>query len=511
MQEAVRRAGRHQAVGPLALFALYAVEFAVIWFLLNPANSGFDHFAFCDQGANLTVQALIAKGLHPAVDFAYPYGLIPLLVGKLWFGLFGRTASAYQGLMLVCGVLIAWGLARIAGALAFGGFGIALLAIMLGFIVQSSYPSLSQATEQVLLTFALGEHARGRRAAALAWTAAAVFAKPSMAYVYGFCLTLLIGGELVRERRSIAAWIASFAPAAITAVGVGAILASIYGWPSLVRTAFPLEGMSNYRAMDFGFLHGSGRAFWDLKGLPWIAYLISTPGFWIASTVVLIVGAVFCALAWYRTAPTESRRARLYEIVITCAILHVVFVTLLFGNRWSWFYYAYLLVIGVAAIADLSSLTRRIAFVLCILGAFSWTARAHYVYEQWVTTAPDPATGGLWATQSERSEWSHVLALAQGHRPVMLDINGAVEQMFPQFEPPTTLYLLPGLMSNAEIARKIAQLQQAELVVVPSGIEFEVCRGVPDSARIHSALDEFEPEWKGRYFTVYRRIAIYHP
>lgn len=49
-------------------------------------------FAFNDGGANLTVQYLMSRGLVPSVDFGYHYGLLPLLMGKLWFWLFGLSA-----------------------------------------------------------------------------------------------------------------------------------------------------------------------------------------------------------------------------------------------------------------------------------------------------------------------------------------------------------------------------------------------------------------------------------
>ena len=51
-----------------------------------PTVSTFENFLFADWGANLTAQALIDQGDRPTVEFFYPYGLLPLLFGRFWFG-----------------------------------------------------------------------------------------------------------------------------------------------------------------------------------------------------------------------------------------------------------------------------------------------------------------------------------------------------------------------------------------------------------------------------------------
>src|SRR5713101_2853964 len=177
------------------IFALFATLLMGIEFFELPANFTFDQFAFCDAGGNLTVQCLIAHGLRPAIDFGYHYGLLPLAITKAWFAILGTSPSAYLALMGAANIVMAWALARVAAALEFSALGVVLAAIAIGFAVQSSYPAAAQAVEACLLGLALAEHAAGRRDRALALAGAAVFAKPSMGFVYGILLILLLARD----------------------------------------------------------------------------------------------------------------------------------------------------------------------------------------------------------------------------------------------------------------------------------------------------------------------------
>ncbi|MGB3549901.1 MAG: hypothetical protein WA993_04360 [Candidatus Binatus sp.] len=177
---------------PLRIFLLFAIEILAIDFLKLPDIMAWDHYAFCDAGANLTLQYVTSHGLRPTIDFGYNYGLLPILAGRIWFGIAGTTPASLQLLMTVCDLAIAWAIAKIVSRIRFGATGLALIAITLGFAVQASYPSLAQAVEAVLLVCALAYQARGSRASALAFACAAVFTKPSMGYIYSLVLLVAI-------------------------------------------------------------------------------------------------------------------------------------------------------------------------------------------------------------------------------------------------------------------------------------------------------------------------------
>src|SRR5271154_6268865 len=68
------------------LFVIFAIESVAIQIARLPVDLGFSRFGFFDFGANLTLQSLIGSGYRPAIDFGFAYGLLGLLIGKVWFG-----------------------------------------------------------------------------------------------------------------------------------------------------------------------------------------------------------------------------------------------------------------------------------------------------------------------------------------------------------------------------------------------------------------------------------------
>ena len=113
---------------PLLLFILLATEILAIDFFRLPETMSFDSYAFCDNGANLTLQYLIAHGLNPTIDFGYHYGLLPILVGRIWFAVAGLTPIAYQILIVIFDLAIVSAVARIAAHLRFNATSLALTA-----------------------------------------------------------------------------------------------------------------------------------------------------------------------------------------------------------------------------------------------------------------------------------------------------------------------------------------------------------------------------------------------
>ena len=332
-----------------------------------------------------------------------------------------------------------------------------------------------------------------------------------MAYVYSLVLLITIELERRRTGASLSHWARELAPAVVTFAALAALLGTVYGALPLVRTVIPIEGMANYRAVNFGFFSPAGREFWDPHGQPWLVYVIDVSGFWIAGTIFLICSSV--AAIFYRvTGATDGEfKNRSYEIVATCGVLHVAFILLFFGNQWSWIYYSYFLTIGVAAAAGASAIQRRVAMGLCLIGILAWTDVAFWERRWWQTRGRDAVTGGLWASAEERAEWKLVLDSIHGSKAVALDLKGAAELMYPaDFEPPITLYMDPGLIKPLEIQRKLEQLSEAQMVVVPvDGIE--ACRGIPAAPEFETSLKSFVPRIRGEYFNVYQRQSSANP
>lgn len=487
-----------------SVFAILAAEIIALNILWAPVTLDFGHFAFCDNGANLTLQYLISHGYRPTIDFAYPYGLLPIFLGRIWFAIAGSSPITFQILILFCELEMGLAFARIVSALCLDGVSISIVIITLWFSIHPNYPSIAHVSEALLLSLALSEQAFGRSKFAMMYATAAVFAKPTMGYVYLGWLVLLWFRRMARADRRDHLLSEVAIPIAVTGVACTAVLSAAYGPVALIHTIVPLAGAASYKKLDYGFFTGSGRLFWEPSHNSTLSFLFGASGLWICATIFLACAAVTATKRIWLD-PNNSPERKRDEIILTCFVLHIAFVCLFFGNQWSWFYYSYFLAIGVAAAAGLGTISRRVGFAICCIGFLSLLGATLAVLSEWSTQRPRPATAWLWAPREQAREWSHVLDLARNTNAAILDTNGGAELMFPRFLRPVTLYLYPGLMRSAEVDRKTRQLAGAELVVVPIGIA--ACSGIPDSPEIRTAMRDFEPRFSGQFFVVYQRTA----
>ena len=343
------------------LAGFFIAEVVALTFLQAP-NELFFRFAFSDSGTSLTIDDLVRRGFRPTIDFGYIYGLLPLLINRVWFAVLGASPWACWWAILVCNVVMAWGLARFAAAQRVGWVGVALLALAMPDLLRSSYDVLVQALEPALLVHALAEQARRRRDRALALVTAAAFVKPSMSYIFG--LYLLVATALTIDRRDVAAWRRALGPALVTGATLALVLAAVYGVRPLVHTLIPTAGIEVYRQSHFGFFHGTGRDFWYRPGAGLRGYFRYEIGYWLAGTFVLIGGGLESLVRMMRRGATKV--AHNDEVVLGCALLHVTFVTLFFGHRFSWKYYHCLFLLGLAALVPRG---RRHALVIAVLAA----------------------------------------------------------------------------------------------------------------------------------------------
>src|SRR5208337_296537 len=218
----------------------------------------------------------------------------------------------------------------------------------------------------------------------------------------------------------------------------------------------------------------------------------------------------------------QATRARAEEIVLTCALLQLGFISLFFGNQYSWTYYFYILAIGLAAATVLAVPWKYLVALVAVsiplvkvnkllVERFAAPGRVGdavspifdasqgngFTYRLWSSSAPDPQTAGLWSTSEERAEWSEVLAKIRGHRTVLLEWFGCGDLLFPEFSPPVTALLAPGASSIGDVNRKLAQLQSASMIVIPNW-QISILDTSPAIGR--QVRRDFEPTWKGDHF-----------
>jgi hypothetical protein len=461
------QASRRRSV--LKLWLLFSAELALLAIARRAIDLSFNSYAFADRGSFLTVCYLAAHGSRPAIDFGYPYGLLSIISAQACFHVFGLTPQAENLAMLVCALFATWGLARFASGMRLGTVGVVLLAVALPFTILPAYQSFVYALEASLLCNALAEQAAGRRANALALATAACLAKPSMGYLYGLVLVLLIlcdgwCGNFAAESRSVWRWILeSFAPAAITGAVLLTILAAVYGIPPLVATVIPASGRAIYRAIGYGSVFFSGRGLWYGPKGGITFYLLTVAGFWIAASLWLVAAGL--RAGWRIVSAYRIRAVPRVEdeFVFTCALLHVAFITTFFGAPTSWEYYSYLLVMGAAATSINDAVSARVAAGLALLALVGNFGHVQMALGAWRTTAPGPQTQGLWASAPERRAWTRVLAATADHNAVVLTFQGCAALLGP-FAPPIGAYLVPHEALPSEIRRTFNRVQHAPMV-----------------------------------------------
>jgi len=484
------------------LFGMETLAYAIVRL---PTDLGFDANAFADRGDFLSISYLVAHGSRPAIDFGYHWGLVPIMLARAWFALFGATPQANEAIMVICAMAVAVGMARMAAALRLGTLGIVLLIIALPF----AFPTftLTYALEAALLSNALAEQAAQRRSTALALTTASCFVNPSMAYLYGFVLLLGVLWQSLRPDDpggSSTHWpkmLRTLTPAAITGAVLTLIVATVYGPLALVKTILPLAGIAAHRNQASGFFRGVGRDFWYQPHLGSPFYLFTVVGFWIAATLWLIVAGLRAGRRLLSGLRARNLFGAADEIVLTCAILHVAFVTVFFGSAVSWRYYCYILVMGVAATSIRDLLSARVAGLLTAMAVLGNISHFAQIAVEWRTTAPSSVTAGMWVSAEEVQEWEQVQRAVDGHRALLLTAMGCGPVLSARFEQPFANHFTPGELMPDQLARLMRQIDGAQRIVVVTSSGFgNMLVWWPE---IQHALDGHELLWKGKSFAVY--------
>jgi hypothetical protein len=477
-----------------------SVEAVLLNLLQLPSSLNFG-FLFGDTGANITAQYLVTLGYRPAVDFGYHYGLLPLLLGRLWFSVAGATPIGYQSAMVVTSIILAFGLARFAENLRLSWTGIAFIAAALLIAIRPYYWNFAHALEAALLCHAIAAQAGGRTRTALALTTAAVFAKPSMGYFYA---ALLLVGAALKMRASGGLTLKAVEKVIVPSITVAAALLvaiiCIYGPLPLWHTLLPLTGAHAYRVQHLG-LFADGIYFLHPPGVRPGFYLGTFSGVWILGTLWLIGAAAFCAWRLIEDSGERSANEIAAEMVLTCGLLQLAFVAILFGTAQSWAYYSYILVMGIAASSKLSHQAGNVVVGLAFLSLLSQKATWQDSIRAWRTTRPDPDALGLWTTPEEADEWARVRRLATGKSATILSCDGSAEVEFPEVRKPVSLFLIPGLPTSVEIERKAAEVSSSSIVITPDFSGTDFCQ-LPKWPEFAAALTGFRIVSNGKYFKV---------
>jgi hypothetical protein len=303
-----------------------------------------------------------------------------------------------------------------------------------------------------------------------------------------------------KDRLRVRNLASALAPAACTGLALAVLLITAFGWIPVISSLLPLTGARNYRVLHYGW--GELAKLLYIPGVR-LGYYVGTPvTFWVCATFYLAASAF--VVGW-RVVRRRMSIPASYEIVLTCALLHLGFIGLFYGSASSWATYAYIPVIGVAATDAWSRINSKIVTGLCVLAAIGNYSVFGASIGAWRTMQRSPVTAGLYATPSESAEWSYVTSMVSNKSPVLYTWAGGAEVLFGWLPKPLGAFIEPGEATDREIQNKVQQLRSAKTIIIPDipeiGSPIENWRG----PEFKTALDNTRLAFKGKYFSVYER------
>lgn len=478
---------------------IFIFEAIIIYLIAFPTGMRFESFAFNDHGANLTVEYLIRRGYHPGVDFGLNRGLLSLLFAHFWFALFGLKPFSYLLAMPIFDVLIAWGFARFIKRLKLNLAGIAIIFAAAPFAICGVWGDMAHPMEVALLSHALAEHAGGNRGRALVFATAALFALPAMGYIYGLLLLIFSFREWQGSHSLTLKHVGrELAPAAVTGLAFATLLGAFFGIHSVARQMLPITGINNFIIANHGLSSVARSGFLHFPGARITYYIGSIATFWILASLWLLVSGVRSGWA-LRKLSVRTELEFNYEIVFCIALMHLVFAIVFFDGAWT---DAYMLVLGVAATSvwDRGSVTG--VWMLVPVAAFGNATLLLSSYRVLRYMDRPAVTANLWAPPEQQREWAHVLKIAKGHKPVLVQVDGAADVLFPEFQGPSNFTLIPGQPTASEILRKARQLSDADMVVIVRFPGRPSADSIALFPTLRDAMAGCKPVWKGVFSTI---------
>jgi hypothetical protein len=478
-----RRKGLLAALIAAVLLLSFVVQYR------TPRVADWAQFSFYDPGTTIKGESLLRHGLTPTIDFGYTHGLLALLYGRIGFAALGLTPQAFLALTLLTEFVMAIALARLFTALQLRWPAIILFLAAVPIAIMPSYLTLAHPLEAMLMLLALADQAEGKHPRALAILTACLFVKPSMAYVYGFLLLLLI---IHRHWPKPKAMLRAILPAAITLLVTFFGLSLWLGIRPVIATLIPLTGAATYAKTGFGFFAQSGRDFWYARPL-W-EYFFSPVGVFLLAALVASIGGLYALAGIVR-----RRGGPRLELLFTLGVLHTTFLLGFYGWTGSWTYYSYLPVLALCLVVSLLPRRGWIAGVLIAVVLASHLALAGAAFRdfKWKQRTAD----GLWGYSAQLVEFKSALAETRGRRTLIMTV-GWMSDLPANVELPDAWFPEPGIPTASEIQRVKAQAAAAEFVILWNQYGPLDLWNSPDFTGTRAG---FETVMRGKHLTLLRR------
>jgi hypothetical protein len=465
-------------------FPLYVFCFIVQGVLCLPVILSFRTFAFLDPGSGLVADRLVVRGFAPAIDFGYYHGLLPLMLDRLWFTIFGTGPQAYiafRAVIAILSLIVFFLLFRCVQAPRII-YVMSCAAIPFVFFYR---PSLNHDLAALGIAASLLLLLKQRYGAAGAAALLSAFCHPSLGYVM-FAAVAITGAvaawgsfpRLLRTALSMAIW-----SVGVLLVYFAASTLFFQSARPFLKTLLPLGGSAVRQHYHWSFLDG-GLTFIHPAGSNWKYLVGSTAGSYLLFNLILIVTAIALFCFW--------RRYRLMTGAVVlfgcCFAIHAIYVLFVYGVPPTWAYDAYLLVLGLAAVPFARArhwLGVAMTAALLIGGYSTWSA-SRQLY-------PQARVGGLWIEEPLAADLAAIQQRQPEGKPYVWSMAGALSAIDAQVQSPQRWFVVPGANPPAELARlKSELLAKPVLFLYGAGGDPDYLFENPDFSHVRARFQEAE-------------------
>jgi hypothetical protein len=488
----------------LSIWLLFSLVTIGNYIISYPSLASWD-FLFFDTGASLKADYLISEGYQPAVDFGYPYGLIPLSIGHICYKIFGRTPYTFFLLVLILKIFSVAVLAKIAIQAKLKFLGIFFLALTIPFAFSNAQLySLTHVIEPLLICLAISEHIAGRKRNVLFILIFGWFTKPSMSIVYIFFILILYFLDLLKRKTRFSKILFELLPSGIAFFSLSLIMKYAFSLSSMINTLVPLQSGKIYKQMNQGFFN-EGKDFWMPHGAKITYYLSTLTGFWIILTLLLIVSVTYL---YYKkiNRKLDNKLNQLAEVQVTILYLHLSFIFFFYGIQSSWGYYSYLLTIGVSFLAsqnfsELKSLRTALLAISIVFAIMGYKFSMINNISRWQISKPQESIVNLWSSQHEKEAFTKLLDSCKTQNTLVYSV-GALDLFFPSCHMPGTFYPKNiDFLSNKEWLRISKQFDEAQQVVLVQSLGI----GTTKNIEFKNKFTQFKIDHKDKLFTYFKR------
>lgn len=436
------------------------VAFFGVFILSWPIVFSFDLWILRDRGQFLNLDYLLDKNFRLGVDTYYSYGLLPVLIQRVLFIVFGRGYWPLLGCTVVYVGLMGAFWTRLSSHMPPGRIWLASVVAISPLLILVN-PNLPYTLVQLSIVFALLLVLERRLDIALAVSVIGCLSVPSLPLVLAALLAVLITIDWwLNSDRSFGYLIRQFMPGASTYILLVLLLVLVFGWQSVLATALPFQGANFYKIMQFGLFS----SFLLPKSATFRYYLANPVFWWVASTLALFAFSALGIQTMFRRRALDPANT----FIVLCAILHGVFAFFAYGPPHHHILYDPVLAAGTLfGIAWLpwARIRKSLVGIFVLLGILGYAGQTRNMWLAWRDTQPTAFAPHLYAKPDWSDEWSKIVETSTKYKLLLLSYGTGAHHWFPGVENADVWTLQFGQLFDVDEQRLLSKIQAAEVVV----------------------------------------------